>query len=334
MIRVSVIVPALDEAEHISACLRAVAAQTFPSSETEVIVVVGSSSQDPTESIARHALAEMPFGNALVVRNSESSTPSNLNLGLSHASGTYVCRVDARSRIAPNHIERCVGVLEDRTEIVVVGGAQVAVPPKDSAVGLGIARALNNPLGMGGSRYRRNAASGECETVYLGFFRRRDLESAGGWSADFPTNQDFELNQRLREGGRSIWFDQEIPAGYVPRSSLQQLFQQYARFGRWKVRYWRHTGDRPQPRQMVLLGLPALSVGVALVARRACRRTGGRAMVAVGLAAALAAIERASTGPDDVPPGARVVHLAALAAVSSGWEAGVYRELCAPRAAR
>lgn len=331
---VSVVVPTLNEEAHIRGCLDSIRTQTFPPAEMEVIVVVGGESNDSTESIARSALEGSPFGKTLVVRNQESSTPSNLNLGLSHASGRFLCRVDARSRIAPEHVQRCVATLEERPEVAVVGGAQVAVPPTDSTIGLGIARALNNPLGMGGSRYRRNAESGECDTVYLGFFRRNEVASAGGWDDAFPTNQDFELNQRMRADGREIWFDKTIPATYIPRSSIRELYQQYQRFGRWKVRYWIRTGDRPQPRQLALLSAPLLSIGAGVGLRRISRTGVGRVLASVLAVTAAALVEGASTGPSRVPPAARVAHLTALAAVSIGWEVGVYREIGARRSRR
>lgn len=323
----SVVVPALEEARYIGDCLDSIESQTFPVGEMEVIVVVSGASSDATESIAQARLRNSPFRRALVVRNDESSTPLNLNLGLAHATGTFVCRVDARSRIAPDHVQRCVTILEERPDVVVVGGAQVAVPPADSAIGHGIARALNNPLGMGGSRYRRNAASGESDTVYLGFFRRTELAAAGGWDAAFPTNQDFALNQRMRAGGRKVWFDETIPATYVPRSTIRQLFLQYQRFGRSKVRYWCRTGDRPQPRQLVLLSAPLVAIGAGVVLQRMSRGCAGRRVVGVLAIATVGTIERASTGPSPAPIAARAAHLAALAAVSIGWEVGVYREI-------
>jgi len=330
----SILVPAVNEASHMSDCLRAVLAQTVPLHEMEVIVVVGGASEDATESIARSQLAAASLARGLVVRNSTSSTPSNLNVALAHASAPFVCRVDARSRIAPRHVERCVEVLSQRPDVAVVGGAQVAVPPTGSVVGLGIARALNNPLGMGGSRYRRNAGSGFCETVYLGAFRREELVAAGGWNEAFPTNQDFELNQRLRGEGQGVWFDESIPAGYVPRSSLGELFGQYRRFGRAKVRYWRQTGDRPQRRQLALLAVPPLTIATAVLAHRLLDTGGGRSAAGGALLVAAMGVERASTGPREVLVRSRVVHLAALAAVSAGWEVGAYEELCFRRTTR
>src|SRR5215831_56545 len=95
------------------------------------------------------------------------------------------------------------------------------------------------------SRYRRGARSGVSDTVYLGAFRTADLCGVGGWNTALTTNQDFELNRRLAKTG-VIWFDGSLPVEYVPRPNLRALYAQYRRFGSWKARYWRLTGDRPR----------------------------------------------------------------------------------------
>ena len=106
-----------------------------------------------------------------------------------------------------------------RPDVVVVGGAQIAVARDEDPTARGIARALNNRWGMGMSRYRRGAPSGPSDTVYLGAFRTEQLEAAGGWDEAFDTNQDFELNRRMGELG-IVWFEASLEVGYRPRASL------------------------------------------------------------------------------------------------------------------
>lgn len=322
---VTVLVPARDEASAIDACIDAVAAQDHPSADLEVLVVVDRASSDGTADRAREALAGRGFGRGAVLRNEASGTPSNLNLGLREARGEILCRVDARSRIPADYVRRCVEVLRDRPEVAVVGGAQVAIAPRDTAVGVGIARALNNRWGTGWSRYRRGGASGVSDTVYLGAFRTADLRAVGGWDLAFGTNQDFDLNRRLSSRGL-VWFEQGLPVEYVPRSTLTDLYRQYVRFGRWKVRYWRHRGDRPRPRQVVLLaGVPL--AGAAGMAGIAAVPSGARGRVVLGLVAAALVFEAAGSRR---PRGGIAAHgcaLLATSAVAAGWLGGAWREL-------
>lgn len=325
-LRVSVLVPARDEERDIGACLDAVLAQDLPLDRLEVIVVDGGSS-DQTATIAKAALSAAGVEHH-IVSNPIGTTPSNLNAGLAHVSGAVVCRVDARSIVPPHYVRRCADVLGSRPEVAVVGGAQVAVPRDASDRAVGIARALNNRWGMGGSRYRRGAADGPSDTVYLGAFRTADLRAAGGWDERFTTNQDYELNRRMGERG-VVWFDASLEVGYRPRATFRELGRQYRRFGSWKVQYWRQTGDRPQSRQVALLGAApagvAATVGLALLPPRA--RT--VAVLAAG-AGAIAFEVKGSPRPRG-SVGAHAVSLAASAVIGAGWSAGAWSALLSPR---
>jgi glycosyltransferase involved in cell wall biosynthesis len=322
---VSVVVPARDEEDWIVDCLASIVAQDYPHDLLEVIVVVDGMSTDATDVLAKEFLDECDFARTEVVRNPHGGTPANLNTGLSLARGEVLCRVDARSRIPRGYVRRCVSTLE-RSDVVVVGGAQVAVPPGEGALARGIARALNNRYAMGWSRYRRAAASGESDTVYLGAFRTGDLRSIGSWAPRFTTNQDFELNRRLAKHG-VVWFDAEIPVDYVPRRSLAALFRQYRRFGRAKVQYWRHTRDRPRPRQALLLvGVPIVGAG-GLVAMAFAPRRFSAAAVAVGVAFL---VEELGTSGPPGGPRVRTCAVAAMGMVAAGWLVGAWTEAVGP----
>jgi len=320
---VTILIPARNEEHDIVRALDGVLAQTYPHDRIEVLVVTGGST-DRTGHVAKQHLAAGGFASIVILDNADGSTPSNLNAGLSEARGAYLCRVDARSLIPPDYVARCVRLLAADDGLVVVGGAQVAVHRSDSATDVGIARALNNRWGMGLSKYRRGAPSGPADTVYLGAFRTDQLLAVGGWDQRFATNQDFELNRRMGRAG-TVWFESGIDVGYLPRSSVQQLFTQYRRFGRWKVRYWRLTGDRPRPRQTILLVAPLVGLS-ALVAGVACRPrwTPGAAVV---LAAGLVGLEARGTDAPRGSAGAHVAGVAAMVAVGVGWTLGVWESL-------
>ena len=225
----------------------------------------------------------------------------------------------------------CAEVLGSRPDVMVTGGAQVAIAVDDSARSVGIARALNNKYAMGGSRYRSGAESGPCDTVYLGAFRTAQLRSAGGWDEYFETNQDFELNRRLGRAG-VVWFDSRLEVGYVPRQTITALWRQYHRFGRWKVRYWRRTGDRPQRRQWAMLAAGPVGAVVAaiVVTPPGDRRRRLVAGAAIG-AGALGLLERRGNATPADGSGVRAVAAVAMLAVSGGWLSGVYRGFLDPR---
>jgi hypothetical protein len=158
--------------------------------------------------------------------------------------------------------------------------------------------------------------------VYLGAFRTADLRATGGWNTALTTNQDFELNRRLARTG-VVWFDGSLPVEYVPRPDLRALYAQYRRFGSWKARYWRLTGDRPRPRQVVLMvGVPLAAVGTAAVV--AFGSTSQRGAVAVFALAVLAFVELCGSTSPRGGPAVHAWSAVALGVVGFGWLRGVW----------
>lgn len=323
-VAVSVVIPARNEARDLGRCLDHVLDQTLASDAYEVIVVDGASS-DATRSVAEARLAASDV-RGVVLRNDTATTPSNLNAGLGIASGRVLCRVDARSFIPKDYLERCLELLDRRPDLAVVGGSQVATDFEGSSSGRGIARALNNRFAMGGARYRSGSASGPDETVYLGAFRRAELVRAGGWDTDLPTNQDFDLNRRMSRFG-TVWFEAGLPVGYRPRGSHLALLRQYHRFGMAKVNYWRHTDDPPLRRQLVLIAAPALGSILALASIGTARsRVTRTAQIAAGGLGLLFVTDHVGAPAPD-RPGDRVHGVIALGCVGLGWSTGIWRQL-------
>jgi glycosyltransferase involved in cell wall biosynthesis len=247
---VDVIVPAKDSAEELGTTLRAIAIQDY--SNLGSIVVAASDSE--TAAVARDE-------GAVVVENPSGRTPVGLNLALAQANGEVIARVDAHSRIPPGYLARSVEILR-QTGADVVGGMQVPVgkTPWERA----IAGAMASRLGAGDARYRIGGAAGPVDTVYLGVFQRSALERVGGYDEHFDRNQDYELNQRIRDSGGIVWFDPSLEVTYRPRGSLGDLARQYFDYGRWKREFARrHPGDlrlRQLAPPLLVLGLVAAIV--------------------------------------------------------------------------
>lgn len=325
---VSIIVPARNEEASITFALDSIASQTYPRDLIEVAVIDGGST-DRTAVVAAGEIDGCGYARFAVLNNPVGSTPTNLNMGMRWAKGDIVVRVDARSSPPPDYVTRLVEVMSDLS-IAVSGGSQIASPRSDSVIHQAIARALNNRLGMGGASYRRaGAPSGTTDTAYLGVFRRAQLSEAGGWNPDYPTNQDFELNQRMMQFG-SVWFEADLPVRYLPRGDLRGLVAQYHRFGRWKATYW-SNGNRPGRRQWVLLGGPTLALLAGLPALLWIASTVGVGITALAIAAMclagvlmLDAMGGHTTGAA-LPT--RVVAGCANVAIGASWYGGVARQM-------
>ena len=310
---VTVIIPTYREVADIAACLAAVAAQDYPAHLVTVLVVDGSS-DDGTAEAAERAMTAIGV-DGVVLDNPARITASSLNVGLAHAMGDVVVRVDARSRVEPHYLRTCVDILASRPDVAVVGGAQIAQPRGDSQLQLGIARALRNHWATGLSRYRRSAVSGPADTVWMGAFRAKDLRAVGGWDDRVALNEDFELNERLRGTGGLVWFEAALRSGYRPRASLGSISRQYFRYGGVKGKWWAR-GRRPNARQAALLVAPPATAAVLLT----CGARWGWGKTAVGVLCAVAGIEFAGgDGPAARPIGHLLAGVAMMCVGASWW---------------
>jgi GT2 family glycosyltransferase len=116
-------------------------------------------------------------------------------------------------------------------------------------------------LGVGDAGYRLNTKSGEVDTVPFGSFKRSRLIQLGGFDETLLTNEDYELNTRIRQSGGKVWLDNSIISTYFARSSFAGLASQYWRYGFWKAQMLKKYPATIRWRQ----ALPPLFVTVLLV---------------------------------------------------------------------
>lgn len=233
---VSIVIPAANAAHSIAASLQAIALQDYPN----IVEVVVSAADEETAAMARRL-------DATVVDNPGGKTPTGLNLAIARSTGDIVVRVDAHSTIPPDYVSRAVSTLA-ATRAENVGGMQV--PVGNSFWGRAIAAAMSSPAGSGDARYRIGGEPGPTDTVYLGAFRRSTLERLGGYDESFARHQDYELNERIRRSGGTVWFDPGLKVVYTPRSSLRALARQYSDYGTWKRSFARSNPGALRPRQL------------------------------------------------------------------------------------
>jgi hypothetical protein len=151
--------------------------------------------------------------------------------------------------------------------------------------------------------------------VYLGAFRTSELRECGGWDDRMLTNQDYELNMRMRSKGL-VWFDASLAVEYTPRSTLGQLASQYRRFGRWKAASWLESRTMPALRQQGLLAISLLGgIGLSKIGRR--RPLAAATAVCGGLVVVDA------LGGERADMRVRLAAAAAIGVVGASWVAGI-----------
>jgi len=256
---VSVIIPCRNEANTIRLLLAAIEAQTVPKERLEVVVADGMSTDGTRAAIAAFA-GDHPDLAIRVVDNHERSIPAALNRAIEVSRGEFVIRLDAHSVPQPDYVERCLAALK-ATGAANVGGAWEIRPSGEGWIARAIAAAAAHPLGAGDARYRYGGKPGAVDTVPFGAFPRAWLERVGRFDESLLTNEDYELNLRLRQAGGTVWYDPAIRSTYFARADMAALARQYWRYGYWKAQMLRRYPGSLRWRQL----LPPLFVLTLLI---------------------------------------------------------------------
>jgi glycosyltransferase involved in cell wall biosynthesis len=232
MILVSIIIPCFNEEKTIRLLLKAIHEQTFPNDQMEVIIADGIS-EDNTRSEIAAFCQEHPDLIVRVIDNHDRHIPAALNRAIEASNGEFIIRMDAHSVPSVDYVERCLHALQAELGTN-VGGVWDIQPQVNTWIAKSIALAASHPMGVGGARYRYTSEAGEVDTVPFGAFRRETLERVGKFDETLLSNEDYELNARIRQSGGRIWLDPQIRTVYYARPNLSALSKQYWRYGFWK----------------------------------------------------------------------------------------------------
>lgn len=228
---VSVVVPVKNELKNIENCLKNLDRQTYPKSKLEVLIVDGMSEDGTRRVIERFRQAENL--NLNIIDNPKGRRASAMNIGVKNSTGEVVVRIDAKTEIEADYIERCVDVLF-RTGADNVGGVQKPKWSKgpNGYTQMAIGLAISHPFGVGDSQFRLGLKSGCVDTVYLGCFRKRTFDKIGLFDDDSAViSEDSDINYRINKAGGKVYLDKDIIAYYYPRDNLRDFWKLYFRYG-------------------------------------------------------------------------------------------------------
>ena len=169
----------------------------------------------------------------ILIENPEKFQSHGLNKILELAKGELFLRADGHSIYSPDYVTESVNAIK-KSGAANVGGTQRYVAK--NRVQAGIALAAKNFFGNGGAKYMDENFEGYSDTVFLGCFKTNVLKALGGFSIINRTNEDSEINLRIREEAKeTIYVSPYIKCWYYPRSNFLSLIKQYIRYGRGRL---------------------------------------------------------------------------------------------------
>jgi len=186
MLKISVIVPTLNEERDIESCLRFINGQKYPKFD---IILVDSGSTDRTVEIAKK------YVNKILVMEANGPGPAR-NFGVRDTNADVVAFTDADTQVAPNWLEVIAKDFED-PDVVGVGG--VLRPRKPRLIDR-IMFKINSDWW-----YRLTARFGFYQLGTPNCAYRRDaFLKVGGFDESLSMLEDTELSLRMRKYGKLI----------------------------------------------------------------------------------------------------------------------------------
>jgi succinoglycan biosynthesis protein ExoA len=245
-VSVVVIIPCLNEEEHIARTIAHFAAEA-PSVVSKIVVADGGSTDRTLPIVQQCALGD---SRVALIANDRRIQSSGVNraVELYGDLAPFIVRVDAHAEYPSNF---CKKLLETQQA---TGADSVVVSMISKGEGCfqaAAAAAQNSRLGNGGSAHRRLAEGRFVDHGHHALIDVNSFRAVGGYDESFSHNEDAELDLRLVAAGFRIYLCGGADIGYFPRKGPFSLFKQYRNFGNGRAKTTLKHHARPKVRQLV-----------------------------------------------------------------------------------
>lgn len=202
-IRVSLVLPAYNEAAYLRTCLEAIAQQTVTPFE---VIVVDNNSTDETADIA----ASFPF--VKLLRERKQGVVYARTKGFNAARGDVIARIDVDTLLPPDWIESVQYIFADESVAAVSGAAHyydVALPRIVNTIELFFRRRLAKQLARSDSVFLQGANMAMRRSAW------RHIKPVLCMRGNM--HEDFDLAIHLQEYGHKVIFEESLVANLSAR---------------------------------------------------------------------------------------------------------------------
>lgn len=246
----SVIIPTLNEEDHIEGCLQSLLALPIPRYSFEVVVVDNGS----TDRTIERASAFETLLDLTILRREDVHISSLRNYGASQSSGDILAFLDADCVASPSWLGGHDPLLA-RLEKIGVLGAPYTIP-RDSTW---VARVWDQAGKVGISEVRYVPAG--CMLM-----RRSVFDAVGGFDESIETNEDVELCGRIKSLGLSVIADQSVAVVHLGTAqTIKHFYKRQLWHGAAVFKVFLRSPGRSGNEKVVLLAVYTLICGVLAV---------------------------------------------------------------------
>lgn len=258
---VSVILTAFNGGHHMDRILQDVSCQNYPNEFLEILILEAG---EYPEERAKKQLGDKS-GQLHYWRIPALSRTAALNHLVRESKGNLIVRLDVRTHIQPDYLERIVRLSKEES-VANVGGVQV--PVGESVEQIRIAKFMRHPLCFGGGKFRDQNYSGQVDSVYLGAFSRSLMFDEPWFDEKHPKiSEDSDLNFRIRQSGGRVVVDSGIKVQHYPRETFRAFVELCFNYGVGRGIFFVKNKQFSAGRQLVLptafiIGLILLGFGI------------------------------------------------------------------------
>ncbi|MEM2908680.1 MAG: glycosyltransferase [Candidatus Bilamarchaeaceae archaeon] len=229
--KVSVVIPAYNEEEHIEKCIQSILSLDYPKDKLEVLVI-DDGSTDKTAEIARKFVSN----GVKVFRKENGGKGRALNYGIQRANGEFIITMDADSYVCPHTLRQLLPYFKDK-EVMAVTPA-IKIEPSNSLI-----KELQRIEYLMIIFSRKLLSFIDAVPVTPGpfsMFRAKVFREIGGFDEDNLV-EDQEIALRMQAHHYKIRSSVNADVYTSPPTTFSELLRQRVRWQRGGVRnYWKY----------------------------------------------------------------------------------------------
>lgn len=240
VLKVSIVVPAYNEQEHLDLFLDSLISQSIFKSDryqTDVIFIDGGS-KDNTVSDIKVFFNSYPEFDSNILFNPLKIVPISMNLGIRKSNADIILRLDVHSVYPEEYALELVNFLvkSKKNGVVNVGAPMETAPGDDTSISKAIAMVTSSSFGVGSSfrNFKNINKPVNIDTVPFGCWWKKDLIKIGLFDEEMVRNQDDELNWRFRKSGGKVVIIPIKPVKYFARTNFKHHWLTFFQYGFFK----------------------------------------------------------------------------------------------------
>ena len=194
-----IIIPCYNAAEHITRCLESVFGQTYAPLQ---VILVDDGSTDRTVEVIRGTA--VPVGIELkLIEQANSGAAQARNVGLEHASGTYIQFLDADDELLPEKIVQQVKLAKEHELPDLIVGSYKVISPEGTFV--------RDEIQVSGPRDKwMDVTQHNMGITSALLWKKTPVVRAGGWDPTLGSSQEYDLLFRIMKNGATMAYDDAL----------------------------------------------------------------------------------------------------------------------------